>query len=173
MNLLILLSFTEQHIEQRRHVPESYDIWFLVIGTFHLFAMLMVYLFTVVKEVFVQCKNKKKAWYSLPYWLPKSLTSCKCCQRSLFFRLVINPTMFYYNSMMIISVLALTYNHLFYSVLMLDIISRSLILQNVLRAIWHPRLQIMIIFIFLVVLVYIFGVMGYLWFARHFPVQCN
>lgn len=135
--------------------------------------MLMVYLFTVVKEVFVQCKNKKKAWYSLPYWLPKSLTSCKCCQRSLFFRLVINPTMFYYNSMMIISVLALTYNHLFYSVLMLDIISRSLILQNVLRAIWHPRLQIMIIFIFLVVLVYIFGVMGYLWFARHFPVQCN
>ena len=75
--------------------------------------------------------------------------------------------------MMIISVLALTFNHLFYSVLMLDLMSRSAILRNVLRAIWQPRSQIIIIFVFLIVLVYIFAVMGYLWFARHFPIECG
>ena len=79
LNLLILLSFTEQHIEQRQSVPDSYEVWFWVIGSFHLLEMLLVFLFTVVKEVFIQCKNKKKAWYSLPHWFPKILTNCKCC----------------------------------------------------------------------------------------------
>lgn len=75
--------------------------------------------------------------------------------------------------MMLISILAFSLNHLLYSILMLDIMNRSSILRNVLRAIWHPRQQIVIIFIFLVVLVYIFAVMGYVWFARHFPVACG
>ena len=144
-----------------------------MIGIFHLFAMLTVFLFTVIKEIFVQCKNKKKQWYSLPRWFPKFLTNCKCCQRSLFFRIVINPTLIYYSTMMLISILAFSLNHLLYSILMLDIMNRSSILRNVLRAIWHPRQQIVIIFIFLVVLVYIFAVMGYVWFARHFPVACG
>ena len=71
------------------------------------------------------------------------------------------------------SVLAVVWSRLWYALLLGEVVAQARTLRSVLRAIWEPRKQIVVLLALFCGLVYFFSVGGYLFFRAAFPIQCS
>ena len=105
------------------------------------------------------------------------LTRCfGYCEKTVLagYRLFSEVDVIYYLAYQILSILGTFYNPLFFSFHLLDVLYRYPSLQNVIKSITLPRKPLLLSFLFLFIIIYFFGIVGYVYFYADFqPGQCE
>ena len=111
-------------------------------------------------------------WRAEPRWT-KILWKRALQAISAFLTLLSNFEVIYYSAYMAFSVMGTFGNHLFFSLLLLDIINRYPSLQNVIKSIVKPKKQLLLTFLLTLIFVYLFGIIGYLFLEDFFGNDCD
>ncbi|CAG9323264.1 unnamed protein product [Blepharisma stoltei] len=124
----------------------------------------------LAKTAWRRSSPDKKFWSSNP----KKLIVIYIRGRQLLFTLFYSVTVdvVYYSAYMIFSILGLSYHPFFFCFLLSDILYKYPSLQNVIKSVILPWKSLVVLFIFLIVLIYLFGVWAYIGFPSDLSGNC-
>lgn len=129
--------------------------------------VLLFYLLKTVPIVFQSALDSNK----------KSNSSSKKNKIFLFFQFLIllfqEIEIVYYTIYGILAILGTVYNPFFFCFHLSEIILRFPELKNVILAFWSPRYSLALTFIFLLILEYIFALLGFYFFPNQYNGRCD
>jgi hypothetical protein len=191
INFLILASYSEYHNTHRLKEPsflygEDRDIYggltseqtlnlFAVLGAFQCGFAVMVVFFYILKTAPVQGKRgwKKVKAHQGPNKQPilaKAIQFTMKLSFALYY--VMNANVLFYISYLIFALFGILIHPFFFSYHLFEILYRFPSLQNVIKSVSVPKKSLFLTFVFTLVLVYIFGLLGYYWFYEYFQGNC-
>lgn len=148
---------------------------FITLGVIHIVITIFIDVFFMVK---VGPLLFGRGWRSVPeatrksrfarcyVWCKKALNAC--------WTLLKEVDVLFYLLYLVFSILGTIFNPLFFAFHLLDVLYRFPSLQNVIKSITTPRWPLLLSFIFLLIIVYFFSIVGYTYLYNDFEAgQCE
>lgn len=190
INFLILASYSDD-TPDRIHEPsflnheyndtygglnsKNTQVLFTILGAIQCVFAVMVVCFYIIKIVPVQGKRgwKKVRTNQGPNKQPLLANAIQFSMKlSYALYYIMNINVLFYISYLLFALLGILLHPFFYAYLLFEILYRFPSLQDVIKSVSVPRKALFLTFVFTIVLVYIFGLLGYYWFEEYFEGNC-